>query len=285
MAMNKTASLIGAGLNAASRVSPKLAGKVGYELFCSPMPRRKVRDFERDAHEQASVRTIIVNGKRTSTYRWGDGSKPVLMLHGWQSRGSCFADFIPRLQARGLTPICFDAPGHGDSGGRATTIVEYCKIARELQSTYGTFEAILGHSLGAMAAFLAARSGIETSRLVAISGPTDFDYLVDSFCRELKLADPLKQDLRNRLETRLFADEADMWSRFSALHRPAEIAAPILVIHDDQDSRVNSEQARRLAAAYGVQAKLIITHDLGHQRILRDPGVIDQAVQFIGASN
>lgn len=279
--MNRTASLLGATLNATCRVAPKLAGKFGYALFCSPLPRRKVRADEREWHDRAAVGSVVVNGKRASTYCWGDGRKPVLMLHGWQSRSSCYASFIPKLQALGLTPIGFDAPGHGDSEGRATTIVEYCEIALELQRRYGPFEAILGHSLGVTAAFLALRSGVRAGRLVVVSGPCDFDYLVDSFCRELRLVDPLKQDIRHRLETRLFASEADMWTRFSALHRPSDITLPILVIHDDSDARIHLEQAHKLVAAYGVQAELVTTHQLGHHRILRDPDVINRVTQFL----
>jgi pimeloyl-ACP methyl ester carboxylesterase len=184
----------------------------------------------------------------------------------------------------GFTPISFDAPGHGSSEGRATTILEYGEVAMELQRRYGSFEGILAHSLGVLAAFLALRNGIQAQRLVAVSGPCDFDYLVNAFCQELELKDSLKQDLRHRLETHLFTRErTSMWTRFSALHEPSDIMARILVIQDDKDSRVQFEEANKLVAAYGGQAQLMTTHKLGHHRILWDAEVVERAVQFLSA--
>jgi hypothetical protein len=36
----------------------------------------------------ASVGAPTVGGKRAVTYTWGDGDRPVLLVHGWESRAS-----------------------------------------------------------------------------------------------------------------------------------------------------------------------------------------------------
>src|SRR5216110_2229400 len=129
--------LIGSTLNFVFRIAPRLAGRWTFALFCYSRVS-KVREAERKTHEEAAVETLTVNGNRIATYRWGNGERPVLLLHGWESRSSRYAGFVRALRERGLTPISFDAPGHGDSAGNAT-ILEYDAIIRRLYEQYGRF--------------------------------------------------------------------------------------------------------------------------------------------------
>src|SRR6267378_1472357 len=43
-------------------------------------------------------------------YRWGSGSKRVLLVHGWGGRAAQFFALIPRLVDAGFEVIAFDAP-------------------------------------------------------------------------------------------------------------------------------------------------------------------------------
>jgi pimeloyl-ACP methyl ester carboxylesterase len=186
------------------------------------------------------------------------------------------------LQALGYTPIGFDAPGHGDSGGRTTTVLEYRAITEQLRRRHGTFEAVVAHSFGVTSAFLALRSGVLADRLIAISGVSDFGYLVTAFVRRLGLNTRVEHQLRRRIELFLIT-EGDIWTRFSGTHQTREIDVPILVIHDDGDRTVDPGQAAAIIRAYGPQARRYDTTTLGHHRILRDPAVIDTALAFLTA--
>src|SRR4029078_7217172 len=144
--MRITVSLVGSALNAVSLLSLRTAGKIAFALWRRPMRRGTVRTAERETHDAAVVERIFIDGKDVVTYRWGDGEKPVLMVHGWQSRGSRYAGFVPVLRGLGFSPVTFDAPGHGDSGGTSMTILEYEEVIRHLQGRYGRFDAVIANS-------------------------------------------------------------------------------------------------------------------------------------------
>ncbi|MFF8595312.1 alpha/beta hydrolase [Streptomyces sp. NPDC015220] len=281
--MSRGAAFAGTALNALAGPAPALAGRAAFGLFCHPLRRGKVLPRERAAHERAAVEELTVAGKRVRVYRWGDGARPVVMLHGWQSRASRYAGFVPRLEALGLTALSFDAPGHGDSEGRSTTILEYREILRCLQDRYGAFHAVVAHSFGATSAFLALRSGVRAERLVTVSAVTHFGHLADEFGRILGLGPGLRTDLRHRIEHLLFADVQAPWQLFDATHRPEEIHVPMRIIHDTDDDMVPVAQAHALKAAYGDRADLLVTSGLGHRKVLGEAVVIDGALDFIGA--
>jgi pimeloyl-ACP methyl ester carboxylesterase len=240
--------------------------------------RVPLRDTEVAVHAAATVEPITVNGKQVLTYRWGDGRRPVLLIHGWQSRASRFADFVPRLRALGYTPISFDAPGNGDSAGRFTNAFEFVEAVKQIQRRYGPFEAIITHSFGAICAFLALRDGVRADRLVTISGVADFEQLADGFIRIAGLSPRAKAALTARTAT-LFGPEP--WRRLSGTHRPEQITLPILAIHDEGDRVIDPGQATLITEAYGDQARRISTTGLGHHRILADPAVQDAALAFL----
>lgn len=93
---------------------PTIAGRVAFELWRRPFKRGQVRESEREVHEAATVE--VVDG--VVTYAWGDGARPVLLVHGWRSRASRFHKFVTRLVELGYSPVSYDAPGHGDSPAR-----------------------------------------------------------------------------------------------------------------------------------------------------------------------
>ncbi|MFG3050992.1 alpha/beta hydrolase [Kitasatospora sp. NPDC048239] len=281
--MDPAVALIRTTLNTLSRPAPGLAGRAAFQLYRHPVRRGRVRGREREVHDQAATEQLTVHGKRVAVYRWGDGTRPVLMLHGWQSRASRFAGYVPRLRALGLSPVAFDAPGHGDSGGRATTVLEYRTIATRLQERYGAFEAVIAHSLGVNAAFLALRGGLRAGRLVAVAGVSEFSYLPAAFCAELGLNTVIERELRHRAEHEMFPGVGDVTAYFDAARSPEEIALPILVAHDEGDRKVGIDHARRLKAAYGDRLELLVTQGLGHRRILTEPAVVDNAIGFLAA--
>ncbi|MFI6847029.1 alpha/beta hydrolase [Kitasatospora sp. NBC_00085] len=281
--MDPAVALIRTTLNATSLIAPGLAGRAAFRLFRHPLRRGRVRTLEREVHAQAVTERLSVRGEPVVVYRWGDGSRPVLLLHGWQSRASRFAAFVPRLRALGLSPVAFDAPGHGDSGGRTSTVLDLRELAGRLQERYGDFEAVVAHSLGVNAAFLALRGGLRAGRLVAIAGVSEVSFMPAAFCAQAGLNGVVERRLRRLMEREMFPGVGNVAEYFDAARRPEEIGLPILVLHDEGDDVVAVGHARRLKAAYGGRLDLVVTRGLGHRRILTEPAVIDNAVGFLAA--
>lgn len=267
-------------LNGLSRVAPAAAARLAFELWRRPGPLGAVRPAERDVHEAAQVSAVEHQGRRAVTYAWGDGQRPVLLVHGWNSRASRFADLVNALLDRGFSPVSYDAFGHGGTGGGAGTILDNQAVIEALADRYGPFEGVVAHSLGVPFALYAVREGVHVDRVVAISGVSDFGYLVDTFCAKLGLRPSLNQQLRRRIERSLFDGDAGIWDRFSA---GTSAGCDLLIVHDAVDYTVDRGQSGLLATGYGDRATLIETTGLGHSRILRDPEVIEAAVAFLGA--
>ncbi|MFD9335492.1 alpha/beta fold hydrolase [Streptomyces sp. NPDC060028] len=291
------ASILSTTLNVTARVAPGLAGRAAFALFVKPLGRPRVRPGEAGTMAEAVVGRVVVDGMSVTTYRWGDGERPVLVVHGWSSRVSRFAGFVEGLRAQGRSVVAFDAPGHGESGGRATTIRLQREIIRRLHQRYGDFSGVVAHSFGVLSTFFALRDGsdgvgggrsgnsgiggVRADRIVGIGGIADFDYLAAQFRGNLGLTEAVERALRGHVQERLFPDEPGIWPRFDVCRDPGEIAADILLVHDLDDDVAPPAQSRSIARAYGARARLIETRGLGHRRILADPGVIEAAVDFL----
>ncbi|MFB7616236.1 alpha/beta hydrolase [Kitasatospora sp. NPDC056181] len=283
--MDPAVTLIRTTLNATSLIAPGLAGRAAFRLFRHPVRRGRVRTHEREVHRSAVTEELSHHGERVVVYRWGDGTRPVLLMHGWQSRASRFADFVPRLRALGLSPVAYDAPGHGDSGGRTATVLDHRDIAVRLQERHGDFEALVAHSLGVNAAFLALRGGLRAGRLVAVAGVAEVSFMPAAFCARAGLNTVVERRLRWLMNHEMFPGVADVGAYFDAARRPEELGLPILVAHDEDDDVVPLGHAHRLKDAYGDRLDLIVTRGLGHRRILTEPTVLDNAVGFLAAGS
>ncbi|MBT2455447.1 alpha/beta hydrolase [Streptomyces sp. ISL-86] len=281
--MHPMASLLSKTLTVGARVAPGLTGRAAFALFVRPAGRPRLRPDQADTMAEAVTGRLTVDGIPVTTYRWGEGGRPVLVVHGWTSRASRFAGFIAALRAEGRTVISFDAPGGGESGGRATTILRQRTIIRRLHAEYGDFSAVVAHSFGVLATFFALRDGIRVDRIVAIGSIADFDHLVERFRDMFGVGQGVERAMRDHIQHRLFPDEPDIWPRFDAHRNPQEIPADILLVHDTDDDMTPPAQSRSIAEAYGPRARLVVTRGLGHRRILADPGVITTAVEFLTA--
>ncbi|MGT2531353.1 alpha/beta hydrolase [Streptomyces nojiriensis] len=275
------ASLLSTTLDVGARLAPGLAGPRVFALFVRPLGRARLRPDEAEVMARAETGRLLVRGVPVTTYRWGDGERPVLVVHGWSSRASRFAGFIEALRAEGRTVIAFDSPGHGESGGRAATVRDYREIIRLLHAEHGDFSAVLAHSIGVLSSLFTLRDTVRADRVVAIGGIADFGYLLEQFRARLGVGDAVEKVLRRHVETRLFPGEADIWQRLDARWRPADVPVPMLLLHDTDDDTATPAQSRAIAAAHGDRAHLIETGGLGHRRILADPEVIAAAVRFI----
>lgn len=265
--------LVSVGLQTIGVVSPRLGGRLAFGLWRRPLARGRVRADEQAVHDAARVG--LVEG--AVTYAWGDGSRPVLLVHGWRSRASRYAGFVSRLLELGYSPVSYDAPAHGDSDGEVVSILGHQRIIRALEERHGPFEAVIAHSLGVPFALYAVREGVAAQRMVMISGVADFGYLTDAFCAELGLGPKVNRELRRWIERRYFDGDDQIWTRFSVAPGKTEL----LVIHNDEDDVVDPRQAQVLLRNYGERAHFLPTTGLGHRRILSDPAVIAEAVAFL----
>src|SRR5690349_4154288 len=106
---------------ALERFSPDAAAALAQHIFFRTPARRP-----RIESEQAILARASDSGDgalvRVRSYRWGEG--PVaLLVHGWGGDAGQMTPFVEPLLEAGFAVVAFDAPGHGRSEGRATSLV------------------------------------------------------------------------------------------------------------------------------------------------------------------
>lgn len=216
-----------------------------------------------------------------AAWRFGRIDRPVVLLsHGWGGRGAQLRSFVPALVAAGYQPVAFDHPGHGFSESDESTLVHFEQgidaVARHLEAGGAQIAGVIGHSLGAAAAGAwLNRTGREL-RAVLVASPTSLQRYSSFFARKLGIPERLRSAMQERFERRL----GRPWKDFELPQSVAQVRAPALVIHDTADGDVAFSSGLALARAWP-RARFVATSGLGHRAILRDPGVVRDAIDFI----
>ena len=232
---------LGATLDALARVAPRLAGRAALELWRRPGRPAPVGPDERAVLAEARVGVAGPAGHPVVTYTWGNGARPVLLVHGWAARASRFADLVTALLADGWSPVAYDAWAHGSTRGPARTVLEHHAVIDELDGRYGPFEGVVAHSFGVPVTLYAARHGLVADRLVAISGMGDFGYARRHVLPAAGAGPTVNKELRRAIERRWFDGDTGIWDRFSAHPAPGR---DILVVHDTGDRVVDRRAGR-----------------------------------------
>lgn len=273
--MPLTLSLMRGAFGMLSRTAPEVASRIAVDLFMKP--RRFARpDREKELLADAEA-FDVPTGTNTSVraWRWGIGPA-VLLVHGWEGRGSQLASLVPPLLARGFSVVAFDAPGHGDSAGARSSLPHFAWAVRRVAEATPDPYAIIAHSLGCAAVTLALREGLTTQRLVYFSPPLDPSDYVMRFGGILNFSNEVLDRMKLRIEERFLRK----WSDYALDRTAAHMTTPLLVIHDREDEETYWSEGSALATAWP-GAKLITTEGLGHRRILRDASTVEAATLFV----
>jgi pimeloyl-ACP methyl ester carboxylesterase len=257
---------------------PSLFGAWAYRLWFSTR-RLKAPRREQPWTENAGSEIIELAGIPIMTWQWGKPQQPlVVLMHGWNGRGSQLAAFAGPLVKAGFRVLAYDAPGHGHSPGNSTNIFTMSNVLTAIADKVSPIYAIVGHSFGGMTASLAISKGLHTSRVVFISTPATFDYLVELFVTGLRIPPVVKHKLVARLQAR-FGDR--LFDEIATVTTCQALAGiPALVIHDEKDLDVPVTHARQIHQACP-GSELMITSGLGHKRILYNKKVIEAVGSFL----
>lgn len=263
--------------------APALAARWAERLFLTA--RRHERPYwETEALGSAKLDRVAHEGKWLPTWTWSpegagerlDPPRTVVLVHGWEGRGSQLAAFVPELLARGFRVVTFDAPGHGDAPLPRASLVEHARAVCSIGRAVGPVSAVVAHSVGGAATLLATRFGFDAERLALLAPPTTPAQFASAFARTLGLDRTVKEAMIARLEARYALRFEELDARLDA----ERFHAPLLVVHDRNDPIVAFENGRLLAEG-APRGELVEVTGLGHRAILRAPHVIDTVTRFI----
>ncbi len=257
--------------------STKLASKFGIRLFVTPvnfpLPKR-----EQYMLKSAQKKRLLINdiNKEIEILSYGYSKKKILLVHGWSGRSTQLFAFADKLLENGYMVISFDGPAHGKSTGRTTMMPEFLKTIEKINTTFGPFEAAIGHSFGATSLYNAASNFLTIKALIAIGSGDKISDIISNFAKNLYLKEKSARKIKSGLEKKWLIHIDDFASSTVAKN----IKIPVLVIHDKNDGDVPVSCAYRIRQNLE-KGSLLITNGLGHTKILRNKEVVNKSVEFI----
>jgi len=253
------------------RISPGLVGRLACTVFYTPL--RRTNSVFRELKMREEVRPV--RDKRIITYLAGKGP-PVVFIHGWEMGAAHYEPLMSAMIDAGFSVVSCDLPAHGKSGGLSSDIVEIGDVILDLSRRYGPFVGAVGHSYGA-AALARVVGAIENDLklMVLFACPVTYGSMVGLFSSILGLGKKGRQRFVERIHARYFAMRFDRDLDFRRILNATK--TPLLIVHDADDRVVPIQDSMALSAALS-NATPLTTKGLGHQRLLRDAGVIERVV-------
>jgi pimeloyl-ACP methyl ester carboxylesterase len=273
--MKKIARLIGFYLNVLAVVAPRIAGRKGFYLFCTPLAT-PVKEHHRQFLDTAVKSSVEFEGITIQTYRWGNGPKKILFLHGWQSHSFRWKNYIDSFSKEDYTLYALDAPAHGLSGGKYINLPIYSRVIEHFLLRIHPLHAVIGHSFGGFASLYALYCNplLPVERLVIMGTPGEADDFVQFYRGMLGLSSRAMRVIADYFEETLHHPPGF----FSAVQFAKAVTVPGLIIHDEKDEEAPYRYALQIHAAWKT-SKLITTSGLGHN--LKSAQVVGNVMDFL----
>lgn len=246
------------------------------ELFFTPRPSEPTpRDLELAASGQ---RLALKAG--LAAWSWGPaaGAPTVLLVHGWESRGTHWGGFITALVEAGFRAVAVDLPAHGESPGLQTNGLECGRKLIAIGEELGPFAGVVGHSFGVAATVIALDRGLQADRVVLIAGPPSLASFVDIWGAQKGISQGDMPRFSALVDQRI----GEPIANFDIPRVAPTMSVPALIVHDRDDPEINVEHATAIAHLWP-GSTLMITEKLGHRRVLIARKVIGAAVEYIQA--
>jgi pimeloyl-ACP methyl ester carboxylesterase len=182
------------------------------------------------------------------------------------------------LLKEGFRVLAFDNHAHDNTPGKATDLFKQSAVQCALAKKVGPIRAIITHSFGGMVTAYSLNQGLYTQKIVCISSPSHFDFLLARFSSSLHLPKSIQNYMIKRFKNK-YGD--DLVERVSSTNTSKSLGhIPALLIHDENDIDVPISESEQLHQAWP-NSQMIRTKDLGHRRILYDAQVIENTVNFL----
>lgn len=259
-----------------SRVAPSLTKKFVGMLFEKPRAYR-VPDREIELKSRGTALRIPSRYGMIAAWSWGDGPL-VHLVHGWEGRGAQLGAVVDPLVEQGFRVVAWDAPAHGESDGKRANAFMFAETILDVTAFTGTPYAVVAHSMGCVSTNVATRMGYTPSRFVFIAPATTPEKPM----RMTKAVFGVSDAVMASFAEDMVAEHDMTWEQvFNGAIREGQ-DAPLTMFHDRGDREVCFQTTLRLAERWP-GSTYTFTNGLGHNRILRDPAVVEGAVAFLVA--
>ncbi len=257
-----------------SSIFPNLSGWVMSRLICRPI-RRNLTPNNRAFLATSMPIDLTIQGKKIVGYAWGEGPT-VLFVHGWATHAGSWHPYVARLVESGYRVVAFDAPAHGQSGGRVLTPLRYMNVINAFIENIEMPYALVGHSYGAMSAVLSLRNQQNyPSKLVLLGSFESVHTIFSSCAKHLNLSEKVQKAVKKYAKNML-GGEMESFSVSQTIKGFSD--AQILIVHDCDDTIAPVKDAWTMANA-ATNTTLLLTNGLGHK--LKHDDIVDKVLAFI----
>ncbi|ESU20937.1 hypothetical protein FCR2A7T_12600 [Flavobacterium cauense R2A-7] len=266
---------IGFYFNFLSYTHPKKLKKDGFRLFCNPFAR-KLKPHQLEFLQKGISDTLTLDGYKIQTYQWGNGSKKILLVHGWASHSFRWKAYIEYLVKNDFTVYALDAPAHGLSSGKFIHVVLYAKVINAFLESHSDITSIVSHSIGGFATtyFLDHYKNHSIEKAVIMCAPGEASDFFDFYKQSLGLTTKSVNIIIEEFEAQL----GELPSYFSSAKFAESITVPALIIHDKNDMATNFKYSVRLNKHWK-NSQLLLTEGLGHD--LKSKELVKKVADFV----
>jgi pimeloyl-ACP methyl ester carboxylesterase len=247
-------------LNTLSVIAPGIAGKIGFRIFCTPFAVG-LKPYQLKFLDTAEKFTITIEGKKVQCYKWGNGSKKLLFVHGWASHTFRWKNYIEYFSKKDYTIYAFDARGHGLSEGKTLNLIINANYIKEVVEHIGGVDAAVCHSFGgfSMAYLLKHFPETKIGKTIIMGAPGEAKEFFTFTQEKLKLTNRATKVVIDRFVKNIKSTP----EYFSTPAFAKDIKVPCLIIHDKDDTEAPLKTAEALHKNWE-GSKIIITEGLGH---------------------
>lgn len=273
--MNIALNLFQGGFGAYSSIFPRRAADKAVEWMTSPRiaPERRL-----SCQELFSKNVALPSGARLGSY--GSGSKKILLLHGWSGWVGQFEDLIREINPFEYTVYAVQPVGHGESRAVRSHPGRFIEALLEtIEYLDCSFDAAIGHSLGAAALVSAQALTGSFGGMILISSPATIEGVLNRFARFLNLGKRSNNHFIKTMEETVGipVEKLDL-----VLIAEAE-KIPVLLIHDKNDKEIPASESECLLLAFE-NSQIFRTVGWGHSRLLQSPAVTQKIMQFLDST-
>ena len=262
------------------RLFPGQAAKAAYHLFSKPRTRA-VHRVSDELIESARLFEILYGKILLKCYEWGSGTKTVLLVHGWESRGTAMRTFVPGLVEAGYRVVALDGPAHGNSGGHHTNLPDFAGAVRAIIKQVGPVHGIITHSFGGATSTYALAhldNSIEIEKLVLIGVPASTQKVVNDYMGLIHLPPRAREIFQQKIHKKLNGLPFEETDLINGLAKAK--VREVLVVHDKFDLSVPFDSAEAIFEKYD-HADILVTQGYGHYKLMKHPDVIERVVAFV----
>jgi pimeloyl-ACP methyl ester carboxylesterase len=261
-----------------SKLAPTLSTIIGKNVLMKPYSQRQ---YIFDKIKPNKELNLLTSMGIAHVSIFGESNNMTIVSHGWGDTSESFQQMIITLTQQGYTVAAIDHIGHGKSSGKQSHLLSFIESLELLVEQFNEdrvqVDAIIGHSMGAIATLNLPYYLLENKKIILISSPIKFFELMFDKVEQAGIS----KKLLTRVLESISQSYGKTWHQLTTESNRTKLNLDFTFIHDRQDRYAPFKDV--VDFLQQEKTVLIETEGLGHRRILSDTKVIHTIEQVLAS--